>query len=169
MKRNILSLILLPLAALAGCGIRYWNLTAGIDAQGLPIFHHLSAFVLAGWGIFCFLLFAILAVRSQGRSGKSAVLHSHGVLSVIAYFGAVMFFFSAIADFAAALVDGAGISDPIMCLLGLFSGICLFVTAWMRSHGKATYPPLELVPDIYLVVKLILNFKGWSTDPIILD
>ena len=42
-------------------------------------------------------------------------------------------------------------------------------TAWMRSHGKATYPPLELVPDIYLVVKLILNFKGWSTDPIILD
>lgn len=169
MKRNILSLILLPLAALAGCGIRYWNLTAGIDAQGLPISHHPSAFVLAGWGIFCFLLFAILAVRSQGRSGKSAVLHSHGVLSVIAYFGAVMFFFSAIADFAAALVDGAGISDPIMCLLGLFSGICLFVTAWMRSHGKATYPPLELVPDIYLVVKLILNFKGWSTDPIILD
>ena len=54
-------------------------------------------------------------------------------------------------------------------LLGLFSGICLFVTAWMRGHGKATYPPLELVPDVYLVVKLILNFKGWSTDPIILD
>ena len=54
-------------------------------------------------------------------------------------------------------------------LLGLFSGICLFVTAWMRDHDRATYPPLELVPDVYLVVKLILNFKGWSTDPIILD
>lgn len=138
MKRNILSLILLPLAALAGCGIRYWNLTAGIDAQGLPISHHPSAFALAGWGILCFLLFAILAAASQGRSGKSTVLYSHGALSVIAYFGAVMFFFSAIADFAAALVDGPGMSAPIMCLLGLFSGICLFVTAWMRSHGKAT-------------------------------
>ena len=43
MKRNVLSLILLPLAALAGCGIRYWNLTAGVDAQGLPISHHPSA------------------------------------------------------------------------------------------------------------------------------
>ncbi len=169
MKRNILSLILLPLTALVGCGIRYWNLTAGVDAQGLPISHHPSAFVLAGWGILCFLLFAVLSAASQGRSGKGTVLHSHGALSVIAYFGAVMFFFSAIADFAAALVDGAGISDPIMCLLGLFSGICLFVTSWMRSHEKKTYPPLELVPDIYLVVKLILNFKSWSTDPIILD
>lgn len=169
MKRNVLSLILLPLAALAGCGIRYWNLTAGVDAQGLPISHHPSAYVLAAWGILCFLLFAALAATSQGRSGKSAVLHTHGALTVIAYFGAVMFFFSVIADFTAALVDGPGMSAPIMCLLGLFSGICLFVTAWMRGHGKATYPPLELVPDVYLVVKLILNFKGWSTDPIILD
>ena len=169
MKRNILSLILLPLAALAGCGIRYWNLTAGIDAQGLPISHHPSAFALAGWGIFCFLLFAILVAASQGRSGKSTVLHTCGARSVLSYIGAVMLLLAAVLDFAAALVQGAGISDPIMCLLGLFSGICLFVTAWMRSHEKATYPPLELVPDIYLVVKLILNFKGWSTDPIILD
>lgn len=169
MKRNILSLILLPLTALVGCGIRYWNLTAGIDAQGLPISHHPSAFALAGWGILCFLLFAILSAASQGRSGKAAVLFTHGALSILSYFGAVMVLLSAVFDFAAALVQGAGISDPIMCLLGLFSGICLFVTAWMRGHGKATYPPLELVPDLYLVVKLILNFKGWSTDPIILD
>ena len=123
MKRNVLSLILLPLAALAGCGIRYWNLTAGVDAQGLPISHHPSAYVLAAWGILCFLLFAALAATSQGRSGKSAVLHTHGALTVIAYFGAVMFFFSVIADFTAALVDGPGMSAPIMCLLGLFSGI----------------------------------------------
>ena len=169
MKRNILSLILLPLTALVGCGIRYWNLTAGIDAQGLPISHHPSAFALAGWGILCFLLFAILAAASQGRSGRSTVLHTCGARSVLSYIGAVMLLLAAVLDFAAALVQGAGISDPIMCLLGLFSGICLFVTAWMRSHEKATYPPLELVPDIYLVVKLILNFKGWSTDPIILD
>ena len=108
MKRNVLSLILLPLAALAGCGIRYWNLTAGVDAQGLPISHHPSAYVLAAWGILCFLLFAALAATSQGRSGKSAVLHTHGALTVIAYFGAVMFFFSVIADFTAALVDGPG-------------------------------------------------------------
>ena len=169
MKRNTLSLILLPLAALAGCGIRYWNLTAGIDAQGLPISHHSSAFALAGWGILCFLLFTVLSATSQGRSGKGSVLYTHGALSILSYFGAVMVLLAAVFDFAAALVSGPGISAPIMCLLGLFSGICLFVTAWMRSHGKATYPPLELVPDIYLVVKLILNFKGWSTDPIILD
>ena len=84
MKRNVLSLILLPLAALAGCGIRYWNLTAGVDTQGLPISHHPSAYVLAAWGILCFLLFVVLAATSQGRSGKSAVLHSHGALTVIA-------------------------------------------------------------------------------------
>lgn len=169
MKRNILSLILLPLTALVGCGIRYWNLTAGVDTQGLPISHHPSAFVLAGWGILCFLLFSVLAATSQGRSGTHTVLFTHGALSVLSYFGAVLVLFAAVFDFAAALLSGPGMSAPIMCLLGLFSGICLFVTAWMRSHGKTTYPPLELVPDLYLVVKLILNFKGWSTDPIILD
>ena len=169
MKRNILSLILLPLTALVGCGIRYWNLTAGVDAQGLPISHHPSAFVLAGWGILCFLLFAVFAATSQGRSGTHTVLFTHGALSVISYFGAMLVLFAAVFDFAAALLSGPGMSAPIMCLLGLFSGICLFVTAWMRSHGKTTYPPLELVPDLYLVVKLILNFTGWSTDPIILD
>lgn len=169
MKRNVLSLILLPLTALAGCGIRYWNLTAGVDAQGLPISHHPSAYALAAWGIGCFLLFAILAATSQGRSGKSTVLHTSGALSVVSYLGAAMIALAAIADFVAALAQGPGMSAPIMCLLGLFSGICLFVTAWMRSHGKSTYPPLELVPDLYLVVRLILNFKGWSTDPIILD
>ena len=56
-----------------------------------------------------------------------------------------------------------------MLLLGLLAGICLMIAAYMRSHSRPTAPPLELLPELYLVIQLILNFKHWSTDPIILD
>lgn len=169
MKRKSVSLIVLLLAALGGCGLRYWNLTAGVDAQGLPRTGHLSAYLMAGWCMLCLAVFIVLARTSQGRSRAHSVMFTGRRLAVLGYLGAALVLLSGILDFADALLAGPGISSPILCLMSLFAGGCLFAVAWMRSHSRAAYPPLELLPEVYLVVKLILSFKSWSVDPVILD
>ena len=55
-----------------------------------------------------------------------------------------------------------------LALLGLVGSICLFVTAYSRRQGVPK-PAAEVMPVIYLLVRLLLNFRKWSTDPIILD
>lgn len=167
MNRRSSCLILLLLSAVVGCALRLWNLTAGVDAQGLPLAHHISTPLMAGWCILSLIVFALLARRTCGTGRTPQVLQSaSGVLS---YCGGGLILLSAILEFASALVSGATMSAPILCLLGVLSGICLLIVCYLRSREKSVAPPLELIPEVYLVVKLVLNFKGWSTDPIILD
>lgn len=167
MNRRTSCLILLPLSAVVGCALRLWNLTAGVDAQGLPLAHHNSTFLMAGWCALSLIVFALLARGTKGISREPQVLEPASGL--LCYLGGGLILLSAILDFASALAAGATMSAPILCLLGVLSGICLLVVSYLRHQRKPVAPPLELIPEVYLVVKLVLNFKGWSTDPIILD
>ena len=45
MKHKSSYYTILLLAAIIGCVLRFWNLTAGIDAQGLPYSGHISGLV----------------------------------------------------------------------------------------------------------------------------
>ena len=62
-----------------------------------------------------------------------------------------------------------GFSAPIMFLLGLLGGFCAFATAVLRRGPGKRSPAPEMVPVVYLLIKTMLNFKRWSTDPVILD
>ena len=169
MKHKSSYYIILALAAIIGCGLRFWNLTAGIDTQGLPYSGHISAYLMAGCWVLCSTLFAGISKSRSGLSGDHSVLYCSGSSALFGYLGAGFILVSALLRFVDALTAGPTMSAPIMLLLGLLAGICLMVTAYMRSHSRITTPPLELLPELYLVIQLILNFKHWSTDPIILD
>lgn len=153
--------------ALGAAGLRLWNLTAAIDDRGLPVMHLSLVLLLALGGVF--LLTGLLcALRSPGRSGRYQVLRygTGGYATGLVASGLILV--GACVEFAQALVDGPGITDPIMLLLGLLGGICCFLTTRQRRQGRPC-PPAELMTLVYLLIKLIFNFKGWSTDPIILD
>jgi hypothetical protein len=166
MKLKKIYLPLLAVLSLLGGAARLWNLKTAIDSEGLFVAGHPSTYVLVALSLISVLLLGILSIRSPGRSGEALVLYSRSPVSSVAAF---LLLLGVILEFVEALVSGPGLSAPILCLLGIVSGICLLVVAAGRKRGRCFHPCLELLPVLYLLIKLILNFKSWSTDPIILD
>lgn len=167
-KRRIVPLIVTLIAALGGSILRMWSLNAAVDSQGLPT-GHISTYLFTGVSLGAVAVFMLLAFTSSGRSGKHTVL-SYGTGSLIlGMMAAALILVGSGMEFMEALISGAKIADPIMCLLGLVGSICCMVTVYFRHRGQTAYPITELIPIVYLIVKLVLNFKHWSIDPIILD
>lgn len=165
--RSIIPLIITPLAALCGCVLRLWSLSAS-DGHGIPT-DHISNIVFAWASVSIAAVLLILAVISPGRSGKHQVLCCGNGGFFLSLAAAALLLIGSGLEFAEALGDGPGITSPIMCLLGLVGAISCMAAAYARKNGETAHPAAELLPVVYLVVKLVLNFKDWSIDPIILD
>lgn len=168
MKRGIIPLITVIIAALCGGTLRTWGLHAGTDISGLPT-SHISHFVFIGASLIFVVLFLALAVTSPGRSGRYQVLHYGGALYALSIFAAALILFGSGMEFTEALLAGPSISAPILCLMDLLGAICCMIVANFRRKGANPWPVTELIPILYLIIKLIFNFKEWSIDPVILD
>ncbi len=165
--RTLVPLIATPLFALCGCTLRLWSLGVS-DGHGLPADH--IANTIFAWGSLAIVaILLVLAITSPGRSGRHRVLSCGGGGYALGVLAAVMLLAGSALEFMEALQSGPDLSSPIMCLLGLMGGICCIITAHTRRSGNTAHPAAELIPVVYLVVKLVLNFKSWSIDPIILD
>lgn len=154
--------------AVVAAGLRLWSLLTAVDSRGLPVLH-LSIYLLIAAAAVFLLSALVFSRRSPCRSGRHAVLDYGTGGSLCGTVAAVLILLGSCAEFAEALVAGPGISAPIMCLLGLLGGICCILTARFRRSGLRRHPGVELVPIVYLLIKLVLNFRHWSIDPIILD
>jgi hypothetical protein len=65
-----------------------------------------------------------------------------------------------------ALVLSGALALKLAALLGILSGACFVITPFRKAYQPAA---LWLLPIAYFILRLILNFKSWSMDPIILD
>ena len=112
MKHKSSYYTILLLAAIIGCVLRFWNLTAGIDAQGLPYSGHISAYLMAGWWVLCALLFAVISKPRSGLSSDHSVLYCGGSGALLGYLGAGFILISALLRFVDALTAGPTMSAP---------------------------------------------------------
>lgn len=164
---------ILPIYLLVGCTVlgflaRLWNVLTVFDELGLPKMHQASTAALVAVSLVSMALFIAMGYLAPCRSPKGeAMAYSHRgkTLGVIA---AALMIVGAAGEFADQLLAGPTIYDPILALLGVVAGICLMAVAVYRERGKQM-PGVELAPICYLLLKLTLNFKTWSADPIILD
>ena len=148
--------------------LRLWCQSAAVDSGGLPVMH-LSVWVYFGAGGLLVLLALFFALRRTTRRSEYGVLE-YGTLGFgCAIAAAVLIGLGAAAEFAEALREGPGITAPLLLLAGLVGCICLAASAWLRRQKGKRQPAAEILPVVYLLLKLLLNFRGWSTDPIILD
>ena len=158
-----LALIGAPVAAL----LRLFALTGARDDLGLPTMNG------ATWGLIAaaavYLKLAMSARRTPCKSGQRQVIEYRKGGFVTALVAAALITLGAILGFAGNLAEGPGVTAPLLVLLGLLGGIGCFVTAWARQYRDKRLPAAELLPVLYILVQLIISFKGWSTDPIILD
>lgn len=163
--KHIYTILLLPSAALAAVA-RFFFLSLGLDHQGLPVMNHPTVYLLIAVSIIFPLLYLVLAVKCPCRE-KTFSLWTRPRPSVAAIVGGAMVLLGATGEL---LFSGAATTgNMILCTLGVVSGLCLILGHLFRVTGNRKNPPTELVPVVYLVIKLIVNFKNWSVDPVILD
>ena len=165
-KNNRIS-ILLPflIGAVAGAVVRRWQLSSAFDSDGLVISGSPSTWVL---GILCALL-AVLALlfsrRLTPRGGYEESFSSETPEMVISLVAAVLLLAGCAADL---MTEPIGI-NVLVQFLGIASALCIAVTARQRYQGVVPKAALHMLPCLYLVVRLIVDFKQWSVDPAVLD
>lgn len=59
--------------------------------------------------------------------------------------------------------------SAILAPLGLLSAVCIGAFAVLRLRGRKPSALLYMIGSIYLVVRLIVNFQEWNTDPSVHD
>ena len=165
MNRKTLHLLVLIPAALLSAGLRIWNLRQGVDAAGLLRPDHISTLLLVALYILGAAALALLSAKNPCRSGSCGVI-SRGKGGAVLLAAGVLILLGALLEWLGA-PESLGLR--VLGILGLAAGICMILTALLRSGGSQKHPWTELVPVVYLVVRLVLNFKSWSVDPIILD
>ena len=165
--RSMIPMIVTPLFALCGCVLRLWSLSVS-DGHGLPA-DHIANTVFAWVSLALILILLVLSTRSPGRCGNHRILRCGSGGYILSLLAAVGILAGTCLEFAETLRGGPTASSPIMCLLGLVGALCCMYAAHCRKGGEPAHPAVEIMPVVYLVVKLILNFNNWSIDPIILD
>lgn len=69
-----------------------------------------------------------------------------------------------------AAVYGPGrIAGRLTAVLGLAAAVSFAAIAMNRYKGKTPGPVQTMLPVVYCIVQLIVLFKQWGTDPVILD
>ena len=162
-------LITLGLSVL-GFFLRLYHLRVGFDGAGLP----------AGAGVWPLVIVCVLAVAAFGYAAwqkKQQKLWQETFSQSLP---------AEIAAVAAAglllLGNVLTVMEPIpmatrvnllftkgTSILGMAAALCFVGMAAAWHKGQKASPALAIVPVAYYILRMIFNFKGWSTDPIILD
>ena len=151
--------------AAAGAAVRLWQLRSAFDGDGLVISGSPSTWVL---GILCAaltVLALILARRLTPRSGYEESFSSETPEMILSLVAAALL----LAGCCLELLSSPGGLNLLVQFLGIASALCIGVVARQRYMGVVPKTVFHLLPCLYLVVRLIVDFKQWSVDPAVLD
>lgn len=145
--------------------LRFWNLHAAVDQLGLFISGHPSTVLLLTVSGFTVAILLVLSHRSPGRGTGHTVLTFDSTGSGFSFAGAILMLLGVLLE---GLSGSRDIWDWCLLLLGLLGTASMLMLSKLRRTGNRI-PLWELLPVLYLLLKLICNFKSWSTDPVIMD
>lgn len=164
-KHRSAALALLLIAAAAGLALRRWQLADAFDAAGLVLSGRPSTWALGVLSAVTAAAAAFLARGLEPRSVYTDTFSSGRGELVVSLIAAALLLAGTALDAA----GGAGGAAMAVSFLGVASALCMAATAVLRSRGVVPSLALHLLPCIYLIVKLIVDFKQWSVDPAVLD
>ncbi len=147
--------------------LRRLQLSDGYDIDGLP---RPGAGILLGLyaaavAVLAFLYCAKMKNRNRAIDGKAfaffmptACVSAVGAGLILA--GCVLSFFA----------SGSGFSlEKATAIVGVVTALCMVASLSAQYKDKPLHPLAAMVPIIFCIMRLIGDFKKWSTDPIILD
>ncbi len=161
--KNLPTLTLL--AGGIGLVLHFLLLTTGVDDRGFFISYHpadIALWVLtAAFIVMLLLLTKGLTDRSKYRVNfPPSTLGSLGTLCAVSGIGVTSLM---------ELISAADRVDTISAILGLISAALLLFISHCRHKGLQPTPMSHAIISLYLMVRLISQYRHWSSDPAVLD
>lgn len=151
--------------SLAGFFLRKQQLAVGFDEAGLP--NGTGVWPLVILSAAAVALFVAVALLKEKRPGYEENFSAALPAVVLAAAGAGLLLAGNVLAFRqAGVMFPAAKLLPVLGAAAAFSFVAV-AAGWYREKQPA--PVLSILPVAYYILQLILNFKSWSTDPIILD
>ena len=152
-----------------GCLMRYYQIQTGFDASGLPITGDLSIKLLAALSVLAILLSFLCCRVLQQHSHEKGLFRPSVPALFLGLFSGLTLAIGAVWSLAELFgVSGIGVQAGLE-LLQLLAGMSVLASAWLRWKRGASLVGLHAVVCLWQVLMLLLNFRGWSKDPTIVD
>lgn len=167
--KNIFSPKNLPWAVVSAGGIglllRLWLLNSGIDEQGFFISGHLADILV--WVLTAIVIIAVLlCTRSLQQATKYAFNFPESIIGGIGcLLGAAGIAIASIAELTV-YDDALALATAI---LGLFGAVSLGYLGFCRYKGLRPSILCHCALCIYLMLRLINQYRHWSADPQLQD
>lgn len=156
--------------AVLGFFLRRHQLTAAFNPMGLPTGQGVWGLVIVC--VLALAAFLAISLQKERRPGFAENFPPSRVMVILSVPAAGML----VAGNVTALTAVAPMATPMnqmltrfTAILGIVSGLCFVDAAAGQYKEKKPSSGLYLLPVVYYILQMIFNFKGWSTDPIILD
>jgi len=165
-QRRLLAAGSLAVLVLLGSLMRAGQLRSIFDAAGLPAAGHPLSWMLGILTVLVIamsILFAQLLPRS-GNAGKACVVQ----MAVQVLAGVLVLLGAAVGLFRQIRIQPASYHTALY-FLQMLSGLCMAAVGWLQYNEKKPGAGYFAVVCIWQLLTLLLNFRGWSMDPVILD
>jgi hypothetical protein len=175
-KGHPLALLVLLAVSVAGCVLRGAQLSRAFDADGLPVSGHPLTWVLVIGCVVAVLGLGLFCLRLPQRKTWKAVYRTSMpdlVLSMAAGFLLILASLLHIAqEFLGLHTSSEQLTTALKIVIdvvGIVSGLCVIAAAGLRHKGEAPKSVAYILPFLFVLFRLVLDFRTWSSDPIILD
>ena len=146
---------------LAGCALRAWLFANCKDSTGLIPRGTPAVWVLTALTV---LVLAALAVLCAGADRTPTVSPRHRGAGVLLLAAGALLAVQSVLGFA-----GAGRLEQLVCVLGLAAAVVFVLDGVQGLTGRRGSLLADCVPAVYLALRLICNYRSWSSDPVLLD
>ena len=165
-QRRVVAAGSLAVMILLGSLIRAGQLHQIFDAMGLPAAGHPLSWMLGALTVLVLLasvLFAQLLPKG-GSAGEACVVQ----MAVQALSGALVLLGAAIGLFGQITTQPVNYHTALY-FLQMLAGLCMITTGWLHYKNAKPGVGYFAVVCVWQLLTLLLNFRGWSMDPTILD
>lgn len=166
-------LVMLVFLSLLGGYLRSQELMMAYDGKGLLIPWHPVSLMLIGLSIAsCVVLISMSFYAFEpGEGSFYEYFGASRALSVIAVIAALLLMLASLIQITQLTgTEGSGFSIFVHCF-AILTSLCLIIQGLLSlSGGTSPFSSLlSVVPVFYCCFRLVYLFRGWSTDPAILD
>lgn len=142
--------------------LRDWQLEKGFDA-GIPLGGVTTWLVLGLVAVAAVLWLLLSRCIASGKDYTQGRGMAIGLTALVAGLGIAVSsawaLYSQRGDLLAIIAD----------VLGLLGGFCLCLSGLASLMGRRLPAPVQILPYVFVMLRLVSDFRGWSIDPIVLD
>lgn len=158
------ALLITAATAAVACVMRSVTLSRALDAEGLLLPGNKLPAIMAVFVLLALASVALLLLAMDKRPQYAANFSARPLWLAPAAVGAVLVLFGG----ALRLREASGLELWVDALAAA-GGLLLLVQTILQLQGKQPNFALLLLPCVWLMLKLVSDYKNWSSDPVLLD